>query len=134
MKTNKIMWLVYGVLVLVAILYNGDGHPFISYSSYPAGKYIAWLAFIGFTGYSYYCSRKDNLFKTIKVMIDRAWGRQIGIDLYIGITLFMVLIFVHQDSVLIPLLWLVPALVFVNLASLLYVALHYDSLIRLIVG
>lgn len=132
MKLNKIMWISFALLVAVAIIFNGEEHPFISTSSYPAGKYIAWIAFLAFTSYSYYCGQRDNLFKTIKVMMGRAWGRQIGIDLYIGISLFMILIFVHQDSTLIPLLWLLPALTFVNLSSLLYIALHYDSLLDLI--
>jgi len=126
------MWLAFGGLVAVAIIFNGDEHPFISSSPYPAGKYIAWLAFLAFSGYSYHCGKNDNLFKMIKVMMGRGWGRQIGMDLYIGITLFILLTFVHQDSMLIPLLWVLPALIFVNLASLLYIALHYDSLVRLL--
>ena len=132
MKLNKIMWIAFAVLVAVAIIFNGGEHPFISSSAYPAGKYIAWAVFLIFASYSYYCSQRDNLFKTIKVMMGRAWGRQIGIDLYIGISLFMLLIFIHQDSTIVPLLWLLPALTFVNLSSLLYIALHYDSLLEML--
>jgi len=55
MKLDKIMWLAFVVLVAVAIIFNGDEHPFISSSPYPAGKYIAWLAFLSFSGYSYHC-------------------------------------------------------------------------------
>ena len=132
MKTNGILWLIYALLVVVAIIFNGDEHPFISSGPSPAGKYIAWIAFAGFTAYSYYCSQRENLFKTINSMKGLHWGRQIGLDLYIGITLFMIFVFFHQDSILVPLLWLLPALAFVNLSSLLYVALHYDSLISLL--
>ena len=134
MKLNKTLWLAFVALVAIAIIFNGDEHPFISSGAYPAGKYIAWLAFLGFTAYTYHCGKRDNLFKTIKVMMDRGWGRQIGMDLYIGITLFIILTFVHQDSALIPILWMLPALAFVNLASLLYIALHYDSLVIMFLG
>jgi len=134
MKLNTLMWVSFATLIVLAILFNGEEDPFVSSGDYPAGKYIAWLAFLGFTAYSYHCGKHDNLFKTIKVMMGRGWGRQIGMDLYIGITLFIILTFVHQDSALIPILWILPALAFVNLASLLYIALHYDSLVSLFLG
>lgn len=134
MKINTIFWLIYLALVILAITFNGTEHPFISEGPYATGKYLAWMAFLAFTGYSYYCSQKENLFKTIKTMLGLHWGRQIVTDLYIGLTLFIIFIFVHQDSVLVSVLWAIPALYFVNLTSLLYLALHYDSVVSFLVG
>lgn len=132
MRINNIIWIVYGALVVVAIYFNGAEHPFISSGPYPFGKYIMWLTFFAFTGYSYYCSSKESLFRTIKTMLKLHWGNQIGMDLYIGLSLFMVFMFFHQDSLMIPIFWLLPVLAFANLATLLYVALHYDSILQLL--
>ena len=66
---------------------------------------------------------------TIGVMSRLYWGRQIGIDLYLGLLIFMSFIFYYQESDLIALLWLMPVLAFANLATLLYLALQYDSII-----
>lgn len=129
MKTKNIAWIVYFIFVLLAIYFNKDEDPFFSTGIYPFGKYIFWLSFTIFTGYTYYCSRNENLFRTIKTMQGLFWGRQIGIDLYIGLLLFIGLIGFHQSSVLIALLWAVPVLAFGNLATLLYLALYYDSLL-----
>lgn len=134
MRTNNIIWLGYIALVVIAILCNGEEHPFISYGPLAVGKYIMWLAFLGFTAYSYYCGERENLFRTIKTMLSLHWGRQIGADLYIGLSLFITLTFFHQDNVLVPLLWMVPSLYFVNLATLLYVALHYDSIVFMLMN
>ncbi|MEO9803233.1 MAG: hypothetical protein ABJF04_08305 [Reichenbachiella sp.] len=134
MRTNNLIWAVYFVLVVVAIIFNGGEHPIISSGPYAYGKYIAWLAFIAFTGYSYYCSTKESLFRTTKTMLKLHWGRQIGTDLYIGLSLFMIMVFFHQESIVAPLLWVLPAIAFVNLATLLYVALHYDSIVQMLMS
>lgn len=58
------------------------------------------------------------------------WGRQIGIDLYIGITIMAFFIYLHSGSVFVLLLWLLPLFAFANLATLLYIAIHYDSIVE----
>jgi tryptophan-rich sensory protein len=63
-------------------------------------------------------------------MSDWHWGRQIGIDLYIGLLLSVFLIYLHTGSVGIALFWLIPCLIFGNLATLLYFAIHYNSLVE----
>ena len=131
-SVNTISWLVYIVLVALAISFNGSEHPFLSGGPFSIGKYLFWLAFLAFTSYSYYCSKYESLFSTVKVMSKRHWGRQIGIDLYIGLTMFLLLIFAHQDSTWVATLWVLPTLVFGNLAPLLYVALHYDTILAMI--
>ncbi len=128
---KNIAWIIYALFVLFAILANGEESIFSSSGSYPFGKYFFWGCFFAFTVYTYHCSQNENLFRTIKIMNGLFWGRQIGIDLYIGLLLFISLIALHQGSVLLMLMWVVPILAFGNLATLLYVALHYDSLIAL---
>ncbi|MEQ9423649.1 MAG: hypothetical protein RJQ09_04470 [Cyclobacteriaceae bacterium] len=130
---KHLFWLIYLIFVVAAIALNGDESPFVSYGPYSFGKYLAWAAFLAFTAFSYHCSLHENLFKTMKTMSGMYWGRQIGIDLYIGLTLFILLIYAHQQSGLVVLLWLIPLISFVNLATLLYIALHYDSLVAFLI-
>lgn len=129
-----ISWIVYAAFVAIATVSNGGEDPFVSKGPYPVGKYLAWIAFLLFTAYSFHCSRNENLFKTIKVMKGLHWGRQIGIDLYIGAFLFTILIYANEQSALLALFWFIPIVAFVNLATLLYVALNYDSLVQLLIS
>ena len=98
MNAHTISWTIYAVFVAIAIAFNGEDAAFISYGPYGWGKYLFWVLFIVFTLYTYHCSTKESLFKTIKVMRNLYWGKQIGIDLYIGLIIFLGLIFLHQPS------------------------------------
>lgn len=132
MKSHNIAWTGYLAFVLIAIIGNGEESSFVSSGLFPLGKYLTWALFLGFTAYTFNCSRNESLFRTMKVMQGLYWGRQIGIDLYIGLFLFIGLIGFHQGSLVTILLWAIPVLAFGNLATLLYVALHYDTLIELL--
>lgn len=66
-------------------------------------------------------------------MLATHWGRQIGIDLYLGVGLAMLLIGLHGGA-LTALLWLVPTIIFVNLSVLLYFAIHLDEIALRLVG
>jgi hypothetical protein len=111
-------------------MYFHEGeHLFVSQGPYPAGKIIAWLLFICFLAYSIFCSTKENIFKTIKTIYPFYWAKQIGIDLYLGIAMTMFVIFLNEGSLLILALWFIPLVLFANLATLLYVAMNYDSII-----
>lgn len=125
-----VLWVVFFAFVICAIYFNWHENIFSVNKPLGAGKFLFWAAFIVFTAYSIYCSFKENLFKTIKVMSGLHWGRQIGLDLYIGISIFAFFIYLHSGSVLVLLLWLLPLIVFANLATLLYIAIHYDSIIE----
>ncbi len=92
-------------------------------------KACVWLAFLAFVAYSYYCSTRENIFRTIRTMNGLYWGRQIGIDLYIGVSLFLVFIFLHEGSIIPLLFWLIPTLLFANLATLLYIAINLESIL-----
>lgn len=62
------------------------------------------------------------------------WGRQIGIDLYLGLSLTLFIVYLNEGSVLVMLLWLIPTFAFGNLATLLYFAIHYDAIVARFIG
>ena len=84
LKRNA-LWAVFALFVFIAVYFHSGEPLFLSQSSLPLGKPILWLIFIGFTVYTYYCSMRENLFKTIGIMSNLHWGKQIGIDLYLGL-------------------------------------------------
>ena len=126
---RNFLWIVYAVFVLLAIINHEGEHPVISAGPYPFGKYLIWAIYLAFLGYSIYCSRVESFFGTLKKIYPLHWARQIGFDLYIGLVLSMGLIYFNEGSAVLVALWLLPVLVYANLAILLYVALNYDSLL-----
>lgn len=123
------LWIVFTVFALSAMYFHNGEPLFISNGSYPAGKPIMWFLFLSFLAYSIYCSSKENIFKTIKTISPLHWARQIGIDLYLGLVIAMFFIYLNEGSFWILALWLVPIILFANLATLLYIAMNYDSLV-----
>tara|TARA_R110002049_G_scaffold304467_1_gene499693 strand:+ start:1294 stop:1698 length:405 start_codon:yes stop_codon:yes gene_type:complete len=123
------LWIVFAIFALIAVYFH-EGEPlFISSGIYSAGKPIAWLLLITFLVYSIYCSTKENIFKTIKTIWPFHWARQIGLDLYLGLAFSMFIIFLNEGSFLVMALWVIPIILFANLATLLYIAMNYDSLV-----
>ena len=57
------------------------------------------------------------------------WTKQIGIDLYLGVAVSGAIIYLNEGSLFILGLWLLPLVLFANLATLLYFAMNYDSLV-----
>ena len=133
MNQNLIPWGVFAAFVVCAVVLGW--HPAIFRFEGPmaAAKIFVWLAFLSFTAYSIYCSGKENIFKTIKTMARFHWSRQIGIDLYLGLLLALSVIYLHEGFV-VALVWLVPVLLFANLATLLYVAIHFEALVARFAG
>jgi len=128
LKRNA-LWVVFGIFFVAALSLH-DGEPlFASQGPYAAGKYVSWIAFLLFLGYSIFCTSRENIFRTIQSIYPYHWARQIGIDLYIGIGMFAFLIYLNEGSALALLFWFLPLLLFANLAGLLYVALNYGSII-----
>ncbi len=125
---KNFLWILFMGFAFLAIDTKKDASIFISQSSYSFGKYIAWMLFFSFLGYSIYCSTEENFFKSLKRINEMFWGWQIVIDLYIGLLLPLIIIYLH-GGVFIFLLWLIPVLMYANLATLLYIALNYDSLV-----
>ena len=123
------LWVVFALFVAVAMFLHDGERLFISEGAYPAGKLITWFIFFAFLAYSIYCSTKENLFRTLKKIYPYLWSRQIGIDLYIGLVITLFLIYLNEGSLLVVAFWLVPTILFANQATLLYIAMNYDSLV-----
>ncbi|MCU0446730.1 MAG: hypothetical protein MUE85_17625 [Microscillaceae bacterium] len=127
-------WAFLAVWVAGVLYQETNAQTFSLQTPYIGFKLGLWLLFIGFTAYSYYCSTRENIFKIFKIMAGLHWGRQIGIDLYLGVALSLGLIFLHQ-GLWVMLLWLVPCLIYANIVTLFYFAVHFDSLVaRFFVG
>lgn len=127
MIRNLTSWGAYLLFVVSAVALSRHDRMLEFEGAMGIGKAIVWIAFLSFTAYSVHCSRNESLYKTIRRMGQLYWGRQIGIDLYLGLALFFGVVFLHSGPLAL-LLWLVPTLLFANLATLLYVALHFEAL------
>lgn len=134
MAKNMMAWLVYLAFVACVVVADGHAAVFDFSGQHGAGKAMVWLLYLGFLAYSVYCSLHENIFRTVRQILKFHWGRQISLDLYIGLGLFMALIYLHQGSLLVVALWLLPVLVFANLATLLYLAIHYESIVSRLLG
>lgn len=121
------LWIMYAIFAFCAIVLH-SGEPFFLSQQFPVGKLITWLLLLGFLVFSIHCSSQENFFKTLKKIFPLYWGRQIGIDLYLGLVITMALIYLNEGSILVLALWVVPIIIFANLATLLYIALNFDSL------
>lgn len=128
MSTNLLGWSIYTVFVVLA-LYFGWHPDLLNFSGDLAlVKVLIGITYLGFLAYSSYCSMRENIFKTIAKMARLHWGRQIGIDLYLGLGLAMFVIYLNEGA-LVAALWLLPTLLFANLSILLYFFIHFESLI-----
>lgn len=127
---RHMLWIIYGVFVVAAIASHKGEPIFRSEGPYAAGKYVAWLMFISFFAYSFYASTKASFIKSLPTINKYIWVRQIEIDLYISVFISLFVIYLNSGSMIVLLLWLVPVLIYANLAILLYVALNYGSLIE----
>lgn len=125
---QNFLWIVFMGLIVFAVFTRQDEHIFQSSGPYSYGKYILWLVFICFFAYSIYSGTKENFFKTLSTMTKLYWGWQIGLDLYIGVAFSLTVIGIHGGTVTL-LIWLLPILFYANLATLLYFALNYDSIV-----
>ncbi len=128
LKRNS-LWVIYFLFIAVMMVNHEGEHLLFSQGPYPYGKYFIWLLYLGFLGYSIYCSKVENFFRTVKKIFPLLWARQIGIDLYMGLVLSMGIIYFHEGSILVVLIWLIPVLFYANLAILPYMAMNYDSII-----
>ena len=126
-----LLWIFYAVFLALAVLYGGREPFFTTGSPFVAGKYLLLIVFLAFVGYSLHATRRENFFKSV-VKINRFyWGRQIGLDLYISVFMSLALIYFHEGSLAVMMLWLLPVLVFANLAILPYIILNYGSIVNL---
>lgn len=131
MSKNLFSWALFAVFVALALALQGHAQLFAFAGAEGVGKAVVWLVWLAFLGYSIHCSRHENLFKSVRGMARLYWGRQVGIDLYLGLAMFLALIALHQGSLALV-AWLLPILLFANLATLLYLAIHFESLLGLL--
>ena len=128
MISKFLFWGAYVAFVGVA-LHQVSTDVLLSFDGPLAGaKALVWAAYFAFLGYTIYCSNRENLFRSIAAIAKFHWGRQIGADLYLGLAFTLFVIYLHQGA-LVALLWLVPVLVYANLAILLYLGIHFSSLV-----
>ena len=123
------LWIIYFIFVAATIISHEGEHPFISKSPVPAGKYLLWVLYLAFLAYSIYCARVERFFGTLKKLYPFKWARQIGLDLYLGLIISLGLMCLNEGTILVGIIWLVPVLIYANLAILLYMALNYDGIV-----
>lgn len=95
-------------------------------------EFLRWIfifLLVLFGGYTIYCNFKESFFQTAKSMWKLHFGRQAIIDLYLGLLLFMFFVYLIEGSVLTTLLWLLPAIPFVNIVTLIYLIVNFDRII-----
>jgi hypothetical protein len=92
-------------------------------------RWIAVVVLVSFTAYSVYCNFKQSFFKFFRELWSSYFGRQVTFDLYIGLGLFMFFVYLIEGSVTVTLLWLLPAIPFVNIVTLLYFVINFDKIL-----
>lgn len=127
------LWIAYAVFLAVALTVDRPDHLFTG-GPLPRVKLALWLVYAAFLAYSVWCSTRESLLATILEMLRFHWGRQIGLDLYVGTGLALLVIYLHSGSALVALAWLLPVLLFVNLATLVWFLLHFDALAARLLG
>jgi hypothetical protein len=123
------LWVLYFVFVAVAVVLHKGEPIFAASGPYALGKPLVWLVYLAFLAYSIWVSSKESFFKALQRMGSILWCRQVGIDLYLGVAFFSFLIYLNEGTLVVLLLWAVPMLIFANLATLLYLALNYQSIV-----
>jgi hypothetical protein len=120
---------MYFAFVAIALLFHQGEAFFTTSGPYAIGKPLVWAAYLAFLAYSLWVSSRESFFKALQRMSPILWCRQVGIDLYLGVAFFGFLMYLNEGSLLVLLLWAVPMLIFANLATLLYLALNYQSIV-----
>ncbi len=132
-KRGLALWGLYGVFAVYAVYAYWHETMFRFGGTLGGIKLLVWLALAGFLVYSAYCSSREDLFRSIGAIARLHWGRQIGIDLYLGLSIGILIIYLHEGSIAV-LIWLIPILAFANLSMLLYVAVNFDSIVARFAG
>jgi len=128
MNVNAISWALYVLFVAAALFFSADERVLAFDGPLGAVKALVWATWLGFLAFSIHCSRRESLFRTVPKLAEYHWGRQIMLDLYLGLGLALLVVYLNEGGVAV-LLWLVPTLLFANLAVLLYFAIHFEALV-----
>lgn len=92
-------------------------------------RWLALAACLLFTGYTVYCVKKEHFWRTCLAVWKFRWGRQVTIDLYLGLSMFVFFIYLHTGSVLTALIWLIPTYGLGNITPLFYLFWHFESIV-----
>ncbi|MEM1175742.1 MAG: hypothetical protein AAGA33_07490 [Pseudomonadota bacterium] len=132
-KSGWLLWGLYGAFAVYAVAIGVQAKTFVFSGPLGGIKAMVWLALFVFLAYSVYCSVTENFFRSVRSIASLQWGRQIGADLYLGLCLSLLIIYLN-DGFWVAVVWLLPILIYANLAVLLYVALHFDSIAARFLG
>jgi len=123
------LWVFYFVFTVWAISTH-DSEPVFSVAGpLGYGKALTWVILIGFLAYSLYCHIRESFFHSMRDLMPYFWFKQIGFDLYLGLLIPLALIYLSEGSLVTVGIWFLPLFFMANLATLLYLALNYQSLI-----
>jgi hypothetical protein len=126
--------LLYIAFVIAVIGTNWHEKLFDFSQKMALGKVLILLIWLSFSILTIKYSIEENFFKSLKKITAFRWGRQIGLDLWVGQTLALIIVYWFTGSFLTVLLWLIPFIVFGNLATLLFFFMNYDALVGQIIS
>ena len=132
-KSGLVLWGLYGAFAVYAIATNMQETTFQFSGPLGGIKAIVWVALFAFIAYSFYCTVAENFFRSVRSIATMHWGRQIGLDLYLGLFIALFIIFLNEGA-LVAAIWLIPILFYANLVVLLYLALNFDSIVTKLLG
>lgn len=131
--SSLVLWGLYAAFAAFALSTNADETTFEFGGPLGGIKALTWLALLAFIAYSVFSTFRENFFRSVRSITALYWGRQIGADLYLGLYIALLIIFLNE-GLAVALLWLAPTLIYANLVILLYVAIHFDSLVTKLAG
>ena len=122
------LWGIYGAFACYAVYANWHQPLFQFGGLLGPLKMIVWATLAGFLAYTIFCTTREDLFRSIGAIARLHWGRQIGVDLYLGLFIGIFLIYLNE-GIVVALIWLLPTIAFANLSILLYVAINFDTIV-----
>ena len=131
--SGMVLWGLYGVFVVFALYSYRQDITFQFGGPLGGFKALVWLSYFAFLAYSVYCSFRENFFRSVKQITALHWGRQISADLYLGLLFALFIIFLNEGAA-VMLVWIVPTLIYANLAILLYLAINFESIVTTFLG
>lgn len=82
--------------------------------------FLCLLTLISFSCFTIYVTAKENFFNSCRYVWAKLWGVQVTMDLFIGIFLFHIFVYLREGSLITTLSWLIPSLIIGNPVTLLY--------------
>lgn len=92
-------------------------------------RWLAVVVLVLFGGYTLYCWWTESFWKSLKIIWALKWGRQVTVDLYVGLLFFGFIVYMVEGSISIALAWILPALFVGNPITLIYFILNFDKIV-----